>query len=40
MKCDFCENPKYVERINSKGVLENFCTHCIEKLVQKTKGGK
>ena len=33
MKCDFCENPKYVERINSKGILENFCTNCIEKLV-------
>jgi uncharacterized Fe-S radical SAM superfamily protein PflX len=33
MKCDFCENPKYVERINAKGILENFCTICIEKLV-------
>jgi hypothetical protein len=40
VKCDFCENPKYVERINAKGILENFCTHCIEKLVQKTKAGK
>jgi len=40
VKCDFCENPKYVERINAKGILENFCTHCIEKLVQQIKGGK
>ena len=34
MKCNFCENPKYVERINSKGVLENFCVSCIEKLIK------
>jgi hypothetical protein len=40
MKCDFCENPKYVERINSKGILENFCTHCIEKIASKSKGIK
>jgi hypothetical protein len=33
MKCDFCKNVKYVERINSKGTLENFCTNCIEKLI-------
>ncbi len=31
-KCDFCDNPKYVERLNNKGVLENYCVHCIEKL--------
>jgi len=40
MKCDFCENPKYVERINAKGTLENFCTKCIEKVAQQTKSGK
>jgi hypothetical protein len=40
MKCDFCNNPKYVERINSKGVLENFCVNCINNLVAKNKGGK
>jgi len=40
MKCDFCENPKYVERINSKGILESFCTKCIEKVLQQTKSGK
>jgi len=39
MKCDFCENPKYVERINAKGILENFCTKCIEKVAQQTKSG-
>ncbi len=32
MKCDFCDNPKYVERLNNKGVLENYCVNCIEKL--------
>lgn len=40
MKCDFCENPKYVDRLNAKGILENFCTKCIEKVVQQTIGGK
>jgi len=33
-QCDFCEKPKYVERINSKGILENFCTDCIENLIK------
>jgi hypothetical protein len=37
MKCNFCDNQKYVERLNSKGVLENFCVECIQKLI---KGGK
>lgn len=32
MKCNFCNNEKYVERINSKGILENFCVECINKL--------
>jgi predicted nucleic acid-binding Zn finger protein len=40
MKCNFCNNPKYVERINNKGVLENFCVECITSLVAKNKGGK
>jgi len=31
-KCNFCDNDKYVERLNSKGVLENYCVNCIEKL--------
>ncbi|MEY4332142.1 MAG: hypothetical protein RLZZ196_880 [Bacteroidota bacterium] len=31
-KCDFCDNDKYVERLNNKGVLENYCVNCIEKL--------
>ncbi len=39
MKCDFCENQKYVERLNSKGVLESFCNDCIQKFFRK-KGGK
>ena len=34
MKCNFCENLKYVERLNSKGVLENFCVDCIKKLIR------
>jgi hypothetical protein len=33
MKCDFCDKPGYVERINAKGTLESFCTNCIEKLI-------
>ena len=37
MKCNFCDNDKYIERLNSKGVLESYCTNCIEKLI---KGGK
>jgi hypothetical protein len=32
MKCDFCDNQKYIERLNSKGVLENYCVQCISKL--------
>ena len=32
IKCDFCDNAKYVERLNNKGVLENYCVQCIEKL--------
>lgn len=31
-KCDFCDNPKYVERLNNKGILESYCVSCIEKL--------
>lgn len=34
MKCNFCDNQKYVERLNSKGVLENFCVECIQKLIK------
>ena len=34
MKCDFCDNEKYVQRLNSKGVLENFCNNCIQKLIK------
>jgi len=32
MKCNFCDNPKYVDRLNNKGVLENYCVECISKL--------
>jgi hypothetical protein len=32
IKCNFCDNDKYVERLNNKGVLENYCLQCIEKL--------
>jgi hypothetical protein len=32
IKCNFCDNDKYVERLNSKGVLENYCLQCIDKL--------
>jgi len=35
IKCDFCDNQKYVERLNSKGVLENYCVSCIQKLNKK-----
>ena len=35
IKCDFCDNDKYVERLNSKGVLENYCVNCIQKLNKK-----
>ncbi len=28
-KCNFCDNDKYVERLNSKGVLENYCVNCM-----------
>ena len=35
MKCNFCDNVKYVERLNSKGVLENYCVNCINKLNKK-----
>lgn len=35
MKCDFCDRPKYVQRINSKGVLENFCVECITNLINR-----
>jgi len=31
-KCNFCDNPKYVERLNNKGVLEKYCVSCNEKL--------
>jgi hypothetical protein len=34
-KCNFCDNDKYVERLNSKGVLENYCVNCIQKLNKK-----
>ena len=32
IKCDFCDRPKYVERLNNKGVLENYCVNCISKI--------
>ena len=32
MKCNFCSNDKYVQRLNSKGVLENYCVSCIDDL--------
>ena len=32
MKCNFCDNKKYVDRLNNKGVLENYCVECISKL--------
>ncbi len=32
MKCNFCDNYKYIERLNNKGVLENYCVDCINKL--------
>ncbi len=32
IKCDFCDNEKYVERLNNKGVLENYCVNCINKI--------
>ena len=32
IKCKFCDNPKYVERLSSKGVLENYCVECINNL--------
>jgi hypothetical protein len=35
IKCNFCDNDKYVERLNSKGVLENYCVNCIQKLNKK-----
>ena len=35
IKCDFCDNPKYVERLNHKGILENYCVACISKLNKK-----
>ena len=34
-KCDFCDNEKYVQRLNSKGILENYCVNCIAKLNKK-----
>lgn len=36
-KCNFCDNPKYVERLNNKGVLENYCVNCIDKLKRRDK---
>ena len=35
MKCDFCDNDKYIQRLNSKGILENYCVNCINKLNKK-----
>jgi len=35
IKCNFCDNAKYVERLNSKGILENYCVNCIQKLNKK-----
>lgn len=32
MKCKFCDNPMYVERLNCSGLLEAFCVECIDKL--------
>lgn len=29
-KCDFCENEKYIERLNFKGILENYCIQCFK----------
>ena len=34
-KCNFCDKEKYVQRLNSKGVLENYCVNCISKLNKK-----
>jgi hypothetical protein len=38
MKCKFCKEKKYIERLNSKGVLEAYCTRCMEIAKQKTFG--
>ena len=35
MKCNFCENDKYVERLNSKGILELYCYPCYTMYVMK-----
>jgi hypothetical protein len=32
IKCDFCDRPKYVQRLNNKGVLENYCSVCIKNI--------
>ena len=29
MTCDFCSNYGYTSKLNSKGVLENYCVDCI-----------
>jgi hypothetical protein len=37
-KCNFCDNNKYVDRLNNKGVLENYCVECISNLNRNKNG--
>ena len=32
-QCDFCDNAKYVQRMNTKGVMESFCVECLSKII-------
>jgi len=31
MKCNFCDNEKFVDKMNARGVLEAWCTECLDK---------
>ena len=30
-KCDWCDSPRYIQKLNSKGILLNYCYKCLEK---------